>query len=149
MKKPTHPVSQIAAGLSLIALIFGGLILYARRAAPPMAQAAAPVAERFYQLCKARDYKSAHQLFAPAMAEGVSVEDLAKKWAKFEAHRGALQSWQPARDGLGGGNLVNVFPPSVDFTHLAKGANGQSGLVLMRLIPVENQWRMDKLVVEP
>ncbi len=138
---------QILIFSVVLTAVFVGAVTYSISVGPKMAKAAQPVLDEFLVRSRAKNYAGARELFSETFQSGLGVEGLAKKWAPFETKHGAIKSWKPSLSGISGGNLVNLFPPSVDFTQRVEGQKNGSGLVLIRMVPQNGTWRIDKLIV--
>ena len=146
---PRHLRIGLQLGL-VVVMVFFIFMGYALRTAPRMSRDAETALNAFYLRCQQHSYARAYQLLAPELQDSMTQADLAARFAEFEKTNGKIQKWVPAAGGsIHIGGRICLFPPFVDYTHRLMGIEpkgiGQATVVYIRMVPRDDQWRVQKL----
>jgi hypothetical protein len=106
-----------------------------------------PVVERFFTLCRARDYKQAHGLFTQEQRGRLSLEQFTQRWQQFEEAHGEFQKWQPVAPRVGMPSSTNLWPQWIQTTYAAQSAKS-GAVVQLKLVPQDGSWRIDRMNIQ-
>jgi hypothetical protein len=74
----------------------------------------------------------------------MGVAELSQQWKAFIQVHGPVRNWAPA-----GGGKINVWPRYVVANHQIIGQRGGTGRASVRLVPEDDQWRVDQFTIMP
>ena len=90
------------------------------------------------------NYGKAHQLLSTRMRGTTTVKDVQSQWQAFERSHGGIRNWRStgSRKGI-------ALPAYISFNVAVTGLKSSAGTVTMRLIPENDNWRINRLRIQP
>lgn len=142
-------MKKALAGAALFICCFALFARFAVGRAAQDTREARVALNEFFGRVQANDYTRAQRLLSSRFGAYEDVAALRKKWQTFDDKHGALRSWVPAKTGMAGGSAVSIVPRYVDFSYIARGSQGSYGIVIARMMPEQDGWRVEKLNIVP
>ncbi len=123
---------------------FAGLIKYSLSQTPKINRDSKLVLDKLMVRSQKRDYKAAYQLFTPNLKSTFSLPAFSQDWQLFEKAHGPIRNWTYSR-----GMVSMGYPRFVESVYKVTGKKNGAGMVRVRLIPENNTWRIDRLLIYP
>lgn len=142
-------MKKAVAGAVLFVCFFAVVAHFAVGRAARDTRDARVALNEFLSRVQAGDYLQAQRLLSSRFGDYEDVAALKKKWQAFDEKHGTLRHWVPARTGMVGGSAVSIVPRYVDFSYIAQGSKGSYGIVIARMMPEQDGWRVEKLNIVP
>lgn len=142
-------MKKAVAGAALFICFFTLVAHFAVGRAARDTREARVALNEFFERVQAGDYRQAQRLLSSRFGAYEDVAALKKNWQTFDEEHGTLRHWVPAHTGMVGGSAVSIVPRYVDFSYIAQGRKGSYAIVIARMMPEQNGWRVEKLNIVP
>lgn len=131
--------------VSLIFIVaFVGLVKFTTSAAPKLERDSKLALDEFMTRCQKRNYTSAYQLFTPNLQSSLSLAVLTQDWQRFEKTHGGIRNWKRVN-----GMVSMGYPRFVESVYQVSGQKSGAGMVRVRLVPQDDTWRVDRILIYP
>lgn len=141
----TKFVRLSVVGAVLVSVAFIGIIVYSAQTLPSMLSGSKNTLDQFFTASQRHQHDSARDTFTGELRGQLATRQLQNLWRDFEHDNGPITRWTPADSSVKGGGRICLWPRSVDYFYRVYGKKGGSKVFFARVVPRNQNWRIDQL----